>query len=419
MPIKFRCEHCQQLLGISRSRAAATVDCPQCGRSLKVPGAVGDTAAKNAASEGADDSGLQDADLMSALNELTMLGQADDDWESPPLRTNPASTNPATPNSPRHTDTARAFDDSGIVIQGKDVPEVRAGRSGDLVQRQVVAAEVANQAMEKPTESSFESPMTSAEALQDLASWADSSSTLPNSSAPAQIATDLLSEMRQVSHPSSWLATSIAAALLVLISGAAGWWLAKSESLERWLGTEIRIGQDLDEEQDLRQAKAEPYLPAAIRFDPSEWVITVTGQVQYMDESGQSLPDGGAAVYLLPSSRQGNLKVHALSFRREASNADRRFSEAALHALGGLRVEADDKGQFRIGTQAADDEYQLVVVSRHRERPANMLPESDITNALMPWFDSTVHVLGKRDAVIKLLVESVEDLIITVGSDDA
>lgn len=37
MPIQFRCRYCQQLLGISRSRAGSRVDCPACGRSLRVP----------------------------------------------------------------------------------------------------------------------------------------------------------------------------------------------------------------------------------------------------------------------------------------------------------------------------------------------------------------------------------------------
>ncbi len=37
MPIQFRCRYCRQFLGISRSRAGSQVDCPACGRSLRVP----------------------------------------------------------------------------------------------------------------------------------------------------------------------------------------------------------------------------------------------------------------------------------------------------------------------------------------------------------------------------------------------
>ncbi|WP_437206283.1 hypothetical protein [Planctomicrobium sp. SH664] len=37
MPIKFRCTHCRQLLGISRAKAGSATDCPTCGRAIRVP----------------------------------------------------------------------------------------------------------------------------------------------------------------------------------------------------------------------------------------------------------------------------------------------------------------------------------------------------------------------------------------------
>jgi hypothetical protein len=37
MPIQFRCNHCQQLLGISRRRAGAWVVCPTCAGTVRVP----------------------------------------------------------------------------------------------------------------------------------------------------------------------------------------------------------------------------------------------------------------------------------------------------------------------------------------------------------------------------------------------
>ena len=37
MPIKFRCAHCRQFLGIADSQAGEIVDCPTCGRSVRVP----------------------------------------------------------------------------------------------------------------------------------------------------------------------------------------------------------------------------------------------------------------------------------------------------------------------------------------------------------------------------------------------
>jgi hypothetical protein len=37
MPIRFRCPHCQQLLGIARRKAGTSVNCPTCHQSVLVP----------------------------------------------------------------------------------------------------------------------------------------------------------------------------------------------------------------------------------------------------------------------------------------------------------------------------------------------------------------------------------------------
>lgn len=37
MPIRFRCQHCNQLLGIARRKAGCEVECPRCKKSITVP----------------------------------------------------------------------------------------------------------------------------------------------------------------------------------------------------------------------------------------------------------------------------------------------------------------------------------------------------------------------------------------------
>src|SRR5437868_3472760 len=37
MPIRFRCRHCNQLLGIARRKAGTPVECPTCHQQLTVP----------------------------------------------------------------------------------------------------------------------------------------------------------------------------------------------------------------------------------------------------------------------------------------------------------------------------------------------------------------------------------------------
>jgi len=69
MPIKFRCQHCDQLMGISRSKAGDVVDCPTCGLSVRVPGLDGQVAPLPQPRLD-----LKDAELTNALDELASIG---------------------------------------------------------------------------------------------------------------------------------------------------------------------------------------------------------------------------------------------------------------------------------------------------------------------------------------------------------
>jgi hypothetical protein len=70
MPIKFRCTHCNQFLGISRAQTGSVVDCPSCGRSIRVPNLDGTTLPLP---KPAID--LSDNSLATALEQLASLEQ--------------------------------------------------------------------------------------------------------------------------------------------------------------------------------------------------------------------------------------------------------------------------------------------------------------------------------------------------------
>src|SRR5689334_652749 len=82
MPIKFRCSHCNQFLGISRAQSGTVVDCPSCGRSIRVPNLDGTTAPLP---KPAID--LSDSSLASALEQLASLQAGATEQEiNPPVQ---------------------------------------------------------------------------------------------------------------------------------------------------------------------------------------------------------------------------------------------------------------------------------------------------------------------------------------------
>ena len=68
MPIKFRCQHCRQFLGISRAKAGEVFDCPTCGWTIRVPELDGTI--KPLPGTGLD---LEDSKLVQALDELASI----------------------------------------------------------------------------------------------------------------------------------------------------------------------------------------------------------------------------------------------------------------------------------------------------------------------------------------------------------
>lgn len=106
MQIKFRCQYCQQLLGISKSRAGARVDCPGCGRTINVPGAaVQDPRDASDEPAAGRDNSLDEA--LASLIRLSESGNKPRPPASPPSEKGRETVEPTIPD----------FDEAAIVIR--------------------------------------------------------------------------------------------------------------------------------------------------------------------------------------------------------------------------------------------------------------------------------------------------------------
>jgi len=353
MPIKFRCQHCQQLLGIARSRASAVVDCPQCGRSLRVPELDGRTRRlPDARSDVKSDSAL-----MSALSELSALGDS----------------HAATQNDDLSHAVEMPSSDNTRTAVLNPVPQSQAVVAEPMATRPVVPVRIDDE---------DEDPFTLDDSLSELVAFGED--------VPAtDLSEDLLTEMQQVSHPSnSPLLTIFGCILLLLLGTGLGWWLAHSQASS---GTST--------EGPGKIAAAPKNAPAAEVNAVEMHGTGVTGTVKYLDATGQMLPDTGALLIQLPSERSGRLKLDARSLLLDNDHPDRVATLAALTSLGGAVAKADDAGQYQLSGRSNGD-VLVVAVSRHRQRAADVPTSPDVTDALQAWFDSSSNICGRLSANI-------------------
>lgn len=147
MPIKFRCPNCSQFLGISRQSAGTIVDCPACGRTLRVPYEDGRVDPLPAAKLD-----LQDESILQALEQIASVepslpGKAPvilDRSESPQVPLEPAPApipvsfepppfhdSPTTAGSPVDVQSALAAlaAESSASVKASTIPPRRSGVS--------------------------------------------------------------------------------------------------------------------------------------------------------------------------------------------------------------------------------------------------------------------------------------------------
>jgi hypothetical protein len=431
MPIQFRCVHCRQLLGISNARAGTQVDCPACGRSLKVPAENGGSALPVSTS-----SPKVDAGLLGALSELASLtgagpnGAFDTRAASParaksapepqpvpvsrkrdslrivPIKTQTGKTpfNTATnaPEGSLFESPERVFeqlanlppvplDDAPLILtdvepDGDDPPPESLSVSHPTQERTRAASGDRREPKNRRDGSGMAPELT--DAFAELAGSAPS----PNNPS----STGGNREKRTLNEGSSGRSSGLGtiATIAMLIVAFAGGLLAERYLLKDQaladaadLAKKTDASGDATEQVVLKQA----ITPAS---GDAQAIETISGRVTYTGSDGGEKPDSSALALLLPVNNSSNLKLDATPLRDLQQTPARMAIETALSVLGATVVRADEDGQFKLPRKSTDP-ATLVIISRHAARPEGQSVPAEIQAALSMWLTSPAQLLGR------------------------
>ena len=351
MPIKFRCPHCQQFLGISRSKAGSVTDCPTCGRTIRVPGLDGKVAPLPKPKLDYADTGLA-----RALNELANLGAAE-------VLNGEAAGSPSVPK-PEAVALPVPLPPEPMQHVGSPEPE----------------AEFAS-----PARSTAKNPDTLWEPLEELAAMSPGGrrGITPEKRSKSQL-----------------LIVGVGCGLLGLVCGLL---------IARMTGGASKPSNPaaiVPPPEAPPLAAPPPSIPAAEQgaasVDPppaSDRQQAIEGRITYINADGESRPDSGARILALPATREGTSKLAVDSFRTGASDADLRVAQASIRALGGDYVVSGPDGHYTVGLPAAG-KFQLIIVSRYQGRGSGGESDPAEIAVLKDWFDKPQLFLGQTQSTL-------------------
>lgn len=347
MPIKFRCQHCRQLLGISRQKAGDVVDCPQCGRTLRVPRLDGKIAPLPE-----PEWDLKDSNLARALDELAAIGQAQDDDvpDSVPLDDAIAVAAPPVlaPPPPR-------------VVVDAPLPAVPVSAPQPV---RSVAASLSDATLDK--------------ALAVLAA------TPPPGDAVRAVPGPLLASDR-ARKSTSLSRQLVIGAVIAGVFFSLGYVIGSRQASTAPAGSPV-----VKHQADVPIVKP----PAA--NGEAQAGAKLTGRITYVTQSGDSRPDRGARVIVFPSQRVGSAKLSVVGFRAADEAADMQVASASLKALGGALAVVGDDGTYSLSVPGPG-EYQVLVLSHFQSRDADKQPSARLRSLLESYFDRPDQLLGLLD----------------------
>ena len=389
MPIQFRCQYCRQRLGIADSRAGAVVDCPACGRTLRVPGRDDGAAATQMAAARSE----ADPQLQSALHLLSEIGPGTPAETAPAtlpaaavhkVLARKAANAPTTPrkHSPTGADNATRVpadplkELASLPVAGvEDLPLLAAP---ELLEDNAVDAEVPTAA------ANSSSAATPAAALLD-------STAAPLTEALAELAAQPLPTPRAPRRSALQRTFPLLIPILIgLLMFTAGYLTGQSG----WSDQPALESQPAAVPETTAASASAPATPQPVAAGQ------ISGHVQAAGADGKTVPDAGALVLIAPADNPSELRLDGRFLRDAPDTPGRLAITAALGQLGVRFTHAAADGAFSLPLSTPGP-CRLLVVSRRNVRPAAAPLTAEVAAVLNEWFAAPSPVTGRLQTVVQ------------------
>jgi hypothetical protein len=346
MPIRFRCAHCNQLLGIAQSRTGAQVDCPGCGRTVRVPGSDGQSSAPLDTRRG------RDVELTDALHQLSALGSdtADEPATSQhsvvlPARQHESTVQPHPLQNPKST---------------SDSPDLKPAP------------------LQEDSNDQRDDKILDAVAVHDE-DWQESLGRMSDGTVSTTV-----QPVPNTQNAGFSRTHVVAAALLIGVVVGLG--------ISQMFGTTLVPGSTSKPDGD--EEKPEDSEPVG---EPvADIVGIVKGSVTWTEAGRDPSGDQGALVFLLPVKRSGRWKLDGKPIRSDIDSPDHQAVMAALKELGVSTQLTDPAGTFELD-RLMTGPATLVVISRHVTQNDDTLNARAI-DELSKWFQNPAQLVGRLAA---------------------
>jgi hypothetical protein len=405
MPIKFRCQQCRQFLGISRSKAGSVVDCPTCGRTIRIPDLDGTV--RPLPKPSLD---LHDSSLARALDELALIGaSSEDDFDSRGQKDDFAS---AVVSDSDDQFQAGSAGDSGdqehenAAVKTHDPPAANVVDLKPLPPPEPIELNpVESKRREPPPPASFDGDSSAERGWKSTRqgdSWKhllasakpdDGLADAPGGAAAAEPVPAAVSGSHENRAalaaaaqpaafrlaPSTWFAIAGIGALIF----AAGFWSGRITTLQAGGSGPLPAGTpDVD-----GSSTGAPFTDSV-----SGDVPAIQGRITCRSENGEIRPDVGARIFVLPFEHADATLIPSDSVWIDATDEDRKQANNRIRELGGGFGETGLSGEFHVQLPNAG-KFHVLVLCNSRVRD-DAIDISDIKQVVGGYFDNPTKLLG-------------------------